>query len=269
MTIKQAGEKWLVPAATLMGAAVSLGTLVGQLPGVSSLGFFYNAVAPQLYGRRVVLVPFLVLLGIAAFIWAIRARRSRTNIFWRMAAAVVVVLLLAAISLIHPAERIVGVLPYVPTVDSQADPATGQALADILRGALHQPDGLVKAVGVSRVAGESLADTGKRAGAQMVVDGTYTLGKGGMQTVTTLYDVASGEVIGSPLVRNILAENLQASQQDVGDALAQQVDVASAIAPKTALATGLDCFNAYECYVIGRRYYLWFNAEGYNRAIGY
>src|SRR5206468_2640044 len=97
---------------------------------------------------------------------------------------------------IRPSERIVGVLPYAPTADSQQESGLGQELADYLRGALTKQGGLVKAVGVARVPGESLADAGKRIGAQVLVDGSYTLGKGSLQTSVTLYDVAEGDVFG-------------------------------------------------------------------------
>lgn len=270
VAMKSAGDKWLVPIATLLGAVVTLSTLIGQLPGVSSLGFIYDQLAPFLYVGRGVLVPLLALLGVAALVWGIRGRRQRRNTVWHFAASLVLLLLMVAILVIRPSERIVAVLPYVATPDSKADVATGQALADYMRGALNKPGGLIKAIGVPRIAGESISDAGKRAGAAILVDGSYTLGRGGVEVSTTLYDVASGERIGTPQTRNVLAENLQSSQQDVAEALASQIDVASAVTSKAyAGAPAFDCSTAYECYVVGRRYYLWFNEDGYNRAIAY
>lgn len=267
--IKSAGEKWLVPIATLAGAVVTLSTIIGQLPGVSSLGFIYNWIAPFLYLGRGVLVPLLALLGLGALVWGIRGRMHRTKRVWRFGVSLTLLLLMAAILVIRPSERIVGVLPYVPTSDSKADVATGQALADYLRGTLNRPNGLIKAIGVSRVAGESISDAGKRAGAEMLVDGSYTLGKGGVEVSTSLYDVASGDKLGNSQTRHVLAENLQSSQQEVAESLAEQIDVASAVSSKAYASAGLNCSTAYECYVVGRRYYLWFNEEGYNRAIAY
>ncbi len=267
--LKSAGEKWLVPLATVSGALVTLGTLIGQLPGVSSLGFVYNWIAPFLYLGRGVLVPLLALLGLGALVWGIRGRRQRRNTVWHFAASLVVLMLMLTILVIRPSERVVGVLPYAATADSKVDVGTGQALADYLRGTLNKPGGLIKAIGVPRIPGESISDAGKRVGAEILVDGSYTLGKGGVEVSSALYDVASGEALGSPQTRNVLAENLQSSQQEVAETLASQIDVASAVASKAYAATGPNCSTAYECYVVGRRYYLWFNEEGYNRSIAY
>ncbi|MDQ6694008.1 MAG: tetratricopeptide repeat protein [Chloroflexota bacterium] len=267
--MKSAGEKWLVPVATILGALVTISTIIGQLPGVSSLGFVYNSIAPFLYVGRGVLVPLLALLGAGALVWGIRGRKQRRNSVWRFSAGLMVLLLMVTIMVIRPSERVVGVLPYAATADSKVDVPTGQALADYLRGTLNKPGGLIKAIGVPRIPGESLSDAGKRVGAEIVVEGSYTLGKGGVEVRSTLYDVASGEMLGNPQTRDVLAENLQSSQQEVAQALAGQIDIASAVTNKAYAAADLNCSTAYECYVVGRRYYLWFNEEGYKRAISY
>ena len=260
-------EKRVTPIGAVLAALVTIGTFLGQLGVIPVLGGLYNGMAPWLYALRAVLVPLLIISVLALAIWGIFDLKHKRRAFWRLSAAGVLYLMAMAILLIRPTERIVAVLTYAPAPGGVADTGLAQELADYLRGSLNRPGGLIKAVGVARVPGESRAESARRIGAQLLVDGSYSLGRNSIETRTELYDVAAEQTVGNPEVRTLLPGDLQTSQQAVAAVLADRIDVASVITRRTADTGTLECASAYECYVVGRRYYLWFTKDGYSRAV--